>query len=103
MQARMHEAQQKLRAASTELQQLQAQTNAITHQEKQALGVKSRAAHKVAQLQVRVGLKRRGHNRSALLSVAQSNTLGGWPHPRTRLRGHTAAHTVVASTHGYRQ
>lgn len=53
VQAHVREVQQKLTAANGELQQLQAQSNSFTYQEKQALGVKSRAAHKVAQLQVR--------------------------------------------------
>lgn len=53
VQARLLEAQQQLTSANAALQQLQQQINTITHQEKQAIGAKSRAAHKVQQLQVR--------------------------------------------------
>jgi hypothetical protein len=55
LQGRLLEAQQKLKAADQELQELQTQSNAIANQENQALGVKSRAAQEVQLLQVREG------------------------------------------------
>lgn len=53
LQARLSEAQQQLTAANAALQQLNRQMHSINTQEKQAIGAKSRAAHKVQQLQVR--------------------------------------------------
>jgi hypothetical protein len=47
------EAQQKARVANAELQELKKQSNTFSLKEKQALGVKGRAAHRVQMLQVR--------------------------------------------------
>lgn len=52
VQVKLKEGQQQLTAANTELQQLHRQINTITQQEKAAIGAKSRAAHRVQQLQV---------------------------------------------------
>jgi hypothetical protein len=52
LQGRLREAQQQLTAANAALQQLNRQMQSINTQEKQAIGAKSRAAHKVQQLQV---------------------------------------------------
>lgn len=53
LQGRLLEAQQKLKTANAELQELQHSLKTTAHQEQQALGVKARESRKVQQLQVR--------------------------------------------------
>lgn len=56
LQAHLLEAQEKLRVANVELQELRAQSNTLAGQEKQALSASLRAAQKVQLLQVRADL-----------------------------------------------
>lgn len=52
LQVKLAETQRLMTAANAELQQLRQQMQTLTTQEKTALGNKTRAAHRVAQLQV---------------------------------------------------